>query len=493
MKKSAIISVISALTLASAFTAVAADKTLPTASRIAVKDFDLHRNGDRLLIDFSLDPSALKMSTNREVIYTPIVVNGADTVRLGSFSIAGKNRYYSHVRADENQSQPIAYRAGEIKAPIIYKEDIPFEKWMEDARVEIEGQEKGCCNKFGAVDYDPIAQIDLVPRNYAPDVIYVTPKAEAVKERQINARAYVDFPVNKIEIYPDYRRNPQELKKILATIDSVRADENLTFKSIHIKGYASPEGTYANNTRLAKGRTQTLAQYVGNLYKFKGNVITTSFEPEDWEGLEEYVRSEAAMKALSNAPAILAIITDPAYRGKDDAREAAIRSKFPADYKYLLEEIYPGLRHSDYAVNFTVRSYTTPEEIKEIMDKAPQNLSPSELFVYAKSVTPGSEEYNRAFELGVRLWPNDPVVNLNAGNAALMRGDLESAAKYLAKAGNSPEAQYARATLAAMQRDFDTANTLLNGIRQLPQTQQAEQQIKEITANKGKHFILVKE
>ncbi|MDE6028647.1 MAG: hypothetical protein K2G23_11295, partial [Muribaculaceae bacterium] len=384
--KTAKFTAISALIFGTALGAAADSKVAKPLPTMGVTAFDLKKVGDRLNIDMTLDAAKLRMPTNREMIYTPMIVNGTDTLRMKSFSVAGKNRYYSHLRGDNNTKDPRAYRAGDIKEPIRCQYEIPYAEWMQTAKVEVEAQERGCCNKDGQAYYVPIAQIDLVPRNFEPQMVYVTPKAEAIKERQINARAYIDFPVNKIEIYPDYRRNPQELKKILATIDSVRSDENLTFKSIHIKGYASPEGSYANNERLAKGRTQTLADYVRNLYKFKRDVITTSYTPEDWAGLEEYLKSEAAQRTLTNPAGILAIINDPAYRGKDDAREAAIKTKFPKDYQYLLAEVYPGLRHSDYAVNFTVRSYQTPEEISKIMKTAPQNLSLSELFVLAKSL-----------------------------------------------------------------------------------------------------------
>lgn len=484
--KTAIITAISLLTFGTALGSAAVNKVRP---EMGVKNFDLRKDGDRLLIDMTLDASKLRMSTNREVVYTPMIVNGSDTVRLKTFSVAGKNRYYSHLRHDDNVSEPVAYRAGEIKEPIKISADVPYAEWMQDARVEMEAQVRGCCSKIGDAIYVPIAQIDLVPKQYFYDpVVYVTPKAEAVKNRSINARAYVDFPVNKIEIYPDYRRNPQELKKILNTIDSVRNDENLTFQSIHIKGFASPEGSYANNTRLAKGRTQTLAEYVRNLYNFKRDMISTSYEPEDWAGLAEYVASPAAKQTLRDPEGILAIINDPAYRGKDDLREAAIKKNFPKDYAYLLEEIYPGLRHSDYAVNFNVRHYQTPEEIMKIMETAPGNLDLSEIFVLAQSAKPGSELYNKCFNIAVDLYPNDPVANFNAGSAALERGDKEAAEKYLAKAGDSQEAQYARACLAAMNRDFEKAESILARLGSMPQAVEAEKQIKKITANNGRHF-----
>ena len=59
--------------------------------------------------------------------------------------------------------------------------------------------------------------------------------------------------------------------------------------ALTFKGYASPEGSYSNNTRLAKGRTAALKEYVRKLYDFPAGLIATDYEPEDWEGLEKYV------------------------------------------------------------------------------------------------------------------------------------------------------------------------------------------------------------
>mgnify|MGYP000264291997 CR=1 FL=1 len=45
-------------------------------------------------------------------------------------------------------------------------------------------------------------------------------------------------------------------------------------------------------------------------------------------------------------------------------------------------------------------------------------------------------------------YPDDATANLNASNVAMSRGDLVSARKYVAKAGGTPEAVYARGVLA---------------------------------------------
>ena len=93
----------------------------------------------------------------------------------------------------------------------------------------------------------------------------IRPQAEARKERHEEGRAYLDFPVNKTTLYPDYRNNPQELEKILRTINVVREDRNTTITHISIHGYASPEDTYEHNSYLAENRALMLKDYVCRL------------------------------------------------------------------------------------------------------------------------------------------------------------------------------------------------------------------------------------
>ena len=48
-------------------------------------------------------------------------------------------------------------------------------------------------------------------------------------------------------------------------------------------------------------------------------------------------------------------------------------------YADLLGNVYPGLRHSDYTVNYTVRNYTL-EEARRIITKRPDLLSLNEMY-----------------------------------------------------------------------------------------------------------------
>ena len=73
-----------------------------------------------------------------------------------------------------------------------------------------------------------------------------------------------------------------------------------------------------------------------------------------------------------------------------------------ASYRVLLRDIYPALRHSDYAVRYTIRSFTV-EEARELIYSDPRQLSLNEMFQVAQTMEPGSDAYREVFEIAVRM------------------------------------------------------------------------------------------
>ena len=182
--------------------------------------------------------------------------------------------------------------------------------------------------------------------------------------------------------------------------------------------------------------------------------ILTDYEPEDWAGLRRFVVNSN----LANRDAIIELIDtdmDP------DAKEYKIKKLYPADYKFMLDNFYPALRHTDYRVSYVIRSYSEPKEILEVMKTQPGKLDLNEFYVAASAFEPGTDEFADVFETAARMFPNDEIANLNAANAAMRRGDLAGADRYIAKAGNTPEAIYSRGAIAIRKKDYDTARKYL--------------------------------
>ena len=58
-------------------------------------------------------------------------------------------------------------------------------------------------------------------------------------------------------------------------------------------------------------------------------------------------------------------------------------------YASLLQDCYPGLRHSDYTVRYVVRGFNV-EEAKQIIKTRPQQLSLQEMYLVAQTYAKGS-------------------------------------------------------------------------------------------------------
>ncbi len=446
-------------------------QTQQPVSGVGVSDVSIVRDSNLMTVDMNVDLSDLKIRSNRTVLLTPSLINGTDTLPLYSVGIYGRQRYYYYIRNGKSTltgATEQSYRDNNMPSQLAYHTTVPYAEWMDGSKLILIRQDYGCCSTLLDEQSTPLGGYDKpapptppTPVIYSPEFRYMRPVAESVKTRALSGSAFIDFPVNRTELYPDYRGNRAELAKIIATIDSVRNDKDITVTRLTIKGFASPEGKYSNNVRLAKGRTETLKQYVQKLYKFAPDFIATDYEPEDWAGLRRYVASST----LGHRDEILGIIDDTML--EPDTKDLRIKQRYPNEYRFLLAEVYPGLRHSDYTIAYTVRSYSDVNEIRAIMATQPHKLSLNEMFLLAQSLEAGSYEYNEVFETAVRMYPDDVAANLNAANAAMGRKDCKSAEKYLQKAGDSAEAVYARGVLAALQGDYDKALTEIENAERL--------------------------
>lgn len=404
---------------------------------VSVENFNMNRNGKYLTVTMDIDLSELDVNSNRAVLLTPRLVNGTDSIDLPSIGIYGHRRYYYYIRngiSTISGETEKSFKASNKPEQLEYDNHIPYENWMDGATLKFHRSDWGCCQEILA-EYDGL--LGRHREAFFPELVFVQPKAEVMKSRSLSGSAYIDFPVDQTVIYPDYRRNTVELGKIQATIDSVRNDKDITITSVWLKGFASPESPYKHNTDLAIGRTAALKKHIGQLYHFADNIIQTDYEPEDWAGLRRFVEQSN----IDHRTEILAMIDSDM---EPDAKEAKIKRTYPQEYRFMLQNFYPALRHTDYRIDYNIRTFSEADEIRRIMAEQPQKLSLNEFYLVAGKYEPGTDEFTDVFETAVRMFPNDEIANLNAANAAIRRDDFATARRYLAKAGDSTEAVYAR-------------------------------------------------
>ena len=457
MKKTSYILI---LLLGVGLTAEAQNSKQTVVDGVSVSDVKMERNGAYIAVDMNLGLKALAVEGNRAVLLTPRLVNGSDSLDLPSIGIYGRRRYYFYVRNGESlltDKDEMSYKASEKPDGIAYHNIVSYADWMNGAVLSLHRSDYGCCNTLLARQDGTLGRHTEA---FFPELVFVQPEAEIMKSRSLSGSAYIDFPVDQTVIYPDYRRNTVELGKIQATIDSVRNDKDVTITSVWLKGYASPESPYKHNTELAIGRTAALKKHIGQLYSFADNVIQTDYEPEDWAGLRRYVEQSN----IDHRAEILALIDSDM---EPDAKEWKIKRTYPEEYRFMLHNFYPALRHTDYRIDYNIRTFSDADEIKRIMAERPQKLSLNEFYLVAGQYEPGTDEFTDVFQTAVRMFPNDETANLNAANAAIRRDDFGTARRYLDKAGDSAEAVYARGALAVREGDYDTACRYLNKAKEM--------------------------
>ena len=433
---------------------VAADEVKRLPGGAEVSGVDIRKQRDSVVIRMNLNLSGMEVGRNRSIVVTPLFYAEGEEEWLPAIEVMGRTRYlyyqrneeslyadspYTIIKKDKNATQQVGYQVS-----------VPYRKWMDRASLVV--AEDTCqCGEVSKGNSILLAQADLV---FTPRLAYISPQAETRKARALSGEAYLDFPVNKTVIYPEYRRNTAELAKIRATIDTIRTDKDFSITRISLKGYASPEGRYAANVRLSEGRTDALKDYLMSEYGFEASLFRTNAGAENWAGLRKYV----AQSGLADKEAILAIIDS---EEEPDAKEQRIRREHAASYRILLQDCYPALRRTDYTVDYVIRGFNV-EEAKEVIKTRPQNLSLQEMFAVAQTYQPGSEEFNHVFDVAVRLYPADPIANLNAANALLERKEAAQALKFLDKAGDTPQADNARGVAMILLERYDEAERYLH-------------------------------
>lgn len=458
---------------AAALTASAGAQTAQTY----VSNLAVDRTDQAVTVKMTVDPANYSVPTNKAIVLTPAVVAPNDTLRFPSVSVAGRNSWYYQVR--NNEAAPTLLRSGK-KTPYNYSQTVPYKNWMEVSQVVIlcdTVTECGCDDRSAVY---PVAAMDFTPAVYTSNSAtfeYIEPNDTIEKVFDLSGRANIVFKVGRADIDWSYKSNQAELDTILQTINLVKNNPDATVEQILLTGYASPEGAYATNERLAKGRTEVVKKYVAEHSDFPASVYKTSFVAEDWAGLREWLSTSL----IADKDAIIALIDDSAIA--IEKKNDVLRKRYPQEYKFLLANVYPMLRHTDYVITYKIRSYYDVKEIAAVMVSNPRNLSLNEFFLLANSYEKGSADYDNVFLTAARMFPNSDVANTNAAFSAINQGDLAAARQFLGRVKPSADTDYAWGIIHATEGNFDEALVMLQQARNGGVAKAAEviEQIHKIT------------
>ncbi len=422
-----------------------------TVLGVKTKDLKVVREGDNMSVDMKLDLSDLNLKGKRAAILTPCIERNNSSVNLKSIGIYSRGRYYHYIRKNGEgmltDGNEVSYKKRNTPDVIDYHDEVPYEAWMADAVVKLQREDYGCCGTILDSQYAVLGSCFGLP-----ELIYARPELDAV--RALKGTAHIDFPVDKSTILLDFNDNKEELAQIKQSISSIIDNPDLEITSVELKGYASPESPFSHNDELAIARTEALKDFLMKQYGLTDDVIKVDHEAEDWADLRKCVEGTS----LEYRDSILAIIDT----NMDlDKKEAQIKAKYPKEYTFLLDNCYPALRHTDYHVTYASLHGDDIDAIKEAIATNPDSVGQYEMYLVARTLEPGSKDYDALYQTMARVYPDNEDASLNAANAAIKSGDLKTAQSLLEKAGDTDLTNYAKGVTSYLNGDITQAKSYL--------------------------------
>ena len=269
--------------------------------------------------------------------------------------------------------------------------------------------------------------------------------------------AQIKYLINQANIRTS-ELNSVSVQDFVKTLREIKADQKgFQLDNIEVSAYASPEGKFDFNKKLAEKRGGTSSAYVKKSLK-KNKLETdvdTRYTAEDWDGFQKLV----AASNIQDKEVIIRVLSmyeDP------EQRETQIRS-LSAAFNELANEILPELRRARLTINYNIIG-RSDDEIEEQLKNDASKLSVEEL-LYAATLTDDAAKKEDIYKKTVQLNPNDYRAYNNLAEMAFKSGNTTAAKQYLAQAlqknAKSSEANANLALLSLVEGNTEAAEQAL--------------------------------
>ena len=255
---------------------------------VYVEPSDLQIVGDHFILKTSVRIPKKKFDTNSRFIFQPTLYNATlkDTSYFRPVVIDGENyhinqqRYFGFdpskdkladyvVTNELNETDHIySYKDSLYIAPTDFDHD-----YKADCYIGINGLFRKETSKLGAkTDYsdtliiakgtvNPLRflEYNIEPQELTDTNLIPKPEMKLLMDAGVSK---INFVVGRAKVDDKDSESLQNLNSIKEKVQAIVNNEFATLKSIEIKGYASPEGSYSKNLILAKSRTDLILKEV---------------------------------------------------------------------------------------------------------------------------------------------------------------------------------------------------------------------------------------
>ena len=305
------------------------------------------------------------------------------------------------------------------------------------------------------IGYGVIATSQLLSRcditaATAPDAYQriIAQKQEANIKFLINQATLRASELNSVSV--------KDLGKILKEINDNTLTRALT--NIEVSAYASPDGKFDLNEKLAEKRQNVSSNYLKKeLKKIKMDAdVDTKFTAEDWEGFQELI-SKSNLQDKQVILRVLSMYEDP------EEREQQI-SNMSEIYTDIKQNILPELRRARLIVNYEIIG-RSDAQILEQFASDPSKLSVEEMLYGANRLVKDDATRQKWNETIAKQYPSDYRALNNLAQQAISKGDVNAAESYLKQAAqvskNASEVNTNLALMSLKSGDVAKAETYL--------------------------------
>lgn len=297
-----------------------------------------------------------------------------------------------------------------------------------------------------------------------------TPAVASDKFQRIIAEkvdADILFLINQANIRDNQLRT-EAMTGLNSRIDAANKDSRQEIEEINISSYASPDGSYDFNAKLAKKREDSTKAYMDQQLKgVSFGELTADFTPEDWEGFRRLV-SESNIQDKDLILSVLSMYKDPEEREREIHNLSSV-------FEQLAEEILPQLRYSRITAKINVIG-KSDEEIAAAYAKNPSTLSVDELLYYA-TLTDSADKRAEIYSAAAEVYPTDYRSFNNLGMAQYQLGDFDAARASFAQASRlapqSAEPQMNMGLINLVEGKYDDAQSRFGSAAGVPELGEA--------------------
>lgn len=272
---------------------------------------------------------------------------------------------------------------------------------------------------------------------------------------EMKQEASIKFLINQAQLRKSELKN-NSVTEFVQMLKKINADrEGLNVRNVEVQAYASPEGGFEYNDKLANKRQDVSEDYVKQQLKATkvDSKVDAHYTAQDWEGFQQLV-SASDLQDKEVILRVLSMYKDP------EEREMQIRN-MSAAFQELADGILPELRRSRLIINYETIG-RSDDQIKEQYALDASKLSVDEL-LYSATLDGNEANKEQIYKKTTTLYPDDYRAYNNLASLALEKGDLGLANTYLnmalAKNSSAPEVLANKGMISLKEGNVEEAET----------------------------------